>query len=50
MIESLLIAVPGAVAAGMLTQAALRRSPRAGMRWLLRADVMFRRPPRWRSR
>ena len=41
MIESLLIAVPGAVAAGLLTQAALRRSPRAGMRWLLRADVMI---------
>ena len=41
MIESLLIAVPGALAAGWLTQAALRRAPRTAVRWLVRADVMI---------
>ena len=41
MIESLLLAVPGAVAGGLLAQALLRRFPRAGLRWLLRANVTF---------
>lgn len=39
MIESLLIALPGALAAGVLAQLALRRSPRAGVRWLLRINI-----------
>jgi V/A-type H+-transporting ATPase subunit K len=40
MIESVLLAVPAAVAGGLLTQAALRRAPRAGMRWLVRGNVI----------
>ena len=39
MIESVLLAVPGAVAGGMLAQALLRRAPQAGMRWLVRVNV-----------
>jgi V/A-type H+-transporting ATPase subunit K len=41
MIESLLLAIPGAVAGGLLAQALLRRFPRAGLRWLLRTNVTF---------
>jgi len=39
MIESVLLGAPGALAGGLLAQAALRRSPRAGVRWLLRVNV-----------
>lgn len=39
MIESLLLGVPGAVAAGLLVQSVLRRSPRAGVWWLVRVNV-----------
>jgi V/A-type H+/Na+-transporting ATPase subunit K len=40
MIESLLLAVPGAVLGGLLARALLLRWPRLGMRWLVRANVM----------
>jgi V/A-type H+/Na+-transporting ATPase subunit K len=39
MIESLLIAVPAAVGGGLTARALLRRSPRIGIRWLLRVNV-----------
>jgi len=39
MIESVLLGVPGAIAAGLLTQVLLRRAPRAGIRWLTRVNV-----------
>ncbi len=39
MIGSLLIALPGAVLAGLLAQAVLRRAPRFAVRWLLRIDI-----------
>jgi V/A-type H+/Na+-transporting ATPase subunit K len=39
MMESLLLGVPGAVAGGVVAQALLRRSPRLGLRWLLRVNV-----------
>jgi len=35
MIESVVLGLPGAVAAGALAQALLRRWPRMGLRWLL---------------
>ncbi len=41
MIESLLVAAPGAVAGGLLARALLRRWPRLGMRWLVRTNVML---------
>jgi V/A-type H+-transporting ATPase subunit K len=41
MIESVLLGVPGAVAGGLLAQAALRRWPRAGVRWLVRSNVVL---------
>ncbi|MGZ4184384.1 MAG: ATP synthase subunit C [Solirubrobacteraceae bacterium] len=40
MIESVLLGVPGAVVGGVLAQTMLRRWPRAGMRWLMRVNVM----------
>jgi V/A-type H+/Na+-transporting ATPase subunit K len=40
MIESVLLAVPGAVAGGLLTRAGLRRWPAGGVRWLTRANVI----------
>ena len=40
MIESVLLGAPGAVAAGLLTRAALRRWPAGGVRWLARANVI----------
>jgi V/A-type H+/Na+-transporting ATPase subunit K len=39
MIDSLLLGAPGAVAGGLLAQAVLRRSPRVGVRWLMRVNV-----------
>jgi V/A-type H+/Na+-transporting ATPase subunit K len=39
MIESLMLAAPGAIAGGLLARAALRRFPRAGMRWLVRLNA-----------
>jgi V/A-type H+-transporting ATPase subunit K len=39
MIESVLLGLPGAVAGGAAAQALLRRSPRVGLRWLLRLNV-----------
>jgi V/A-type H+-transporting ATPase subunit K len=39
MIESVLLGAPAAVAGGLLTQAWLRRAPRAGIRWLTRVNV-----------
>lgn len=39
MMESLLLGLPGAVAGGVVAQALLRRSPRLGVRWLLRFNV-----------
>lgn len=40
MIESVLLGAPGAVAGGLLVRAALRRWPRAGVRWLVRGNAM----------
>jgi V/A-type H+-transporting ATPase subunit K len=40
MIEFLLLCVPAAVGGGWLAQAALRRWPRLGMRWLVRVNLM----------
>jgi len=39
MIESVFLAIPGAVVGGAAAQALLRRSPRAATRWLLRVNV-----------
>jgi V/A-type H+/Na+-transporting ATPase subunit K len=39
MIESVLLGVPGAVTGAVLAQSLLRRSPRVGMRWLLRLNL-----------
>jgi V/A-type H+/Na+-transporting ATPase subunit K len=39
-IESVLIGAPAAVAGALLTAALLRRAPRAGIRWLTRANIM----------
>jgi V/A-type H+-transporting ATPase subunit K len=39
MIESLLLGAPAAVAGGLLARAAMRRWPRAGVRWLVRVNV-----------
>jgi len=39
MIESVLLAAPGAIAGGLLTQVLLRRAPRAGIRWLTRVNL-----------
>jgi V/A-type H+-transporting ATPase subunit K len=39
MIESLLLGAPGAVAGGLLAQTVLRRSPRMGVRWLVRVNA-----------
>lgn len=39
MIESVLLGIPGAVAGALLAQALLRRAPRVGMRWLVRANI-----------
>ncbi len=39
MIESVLLAAPGAVAGALLTGAALRRAPDTGVRWLLRVNL-----------
>jgi len=39
MIESVILGAPAAVAAALLTGAALRRAPRTGMRWLLRVNA-----------
>jgi V/A-type H+/Na+-transporting ATPase subunit K len=41
MIESVLLGLPGAVAGGLLAQGLLRRSPRVGLRWLVRVNVTF---------
>jgi V/A-type H+-transporting ATPase subunit K len=41
MIESLLLGAPGAIVGGLLAQAGLRRSPRPGIRWLVRVNVMI---------
>jgi V/A-type H+/Na+-transporting ATPase subunit K len=40
MIESVLLAAPGAVAGGLLTRAALQRWPAGGVRWLVRANML----------
>lgn len=40
MIESAVLAIPGAVIGVWATQAALRRWPRTGVRWLVRVNVM----------
>jgi len=40
MIESILLAAPGALAGGALTRAALRRWPAGGVRWLVRANMI----------
>jgi V/A-type H+/Na+-transporting ATPase subunit K len=40
MIESVLLAAPGALAGGLLTRAALQRWPAGGVRWLVRANVI----------
>ncbi len=39
MIESVLLGLPAAVTGCLATQAALRHWPRAGMRWLTRANI-----------
>ena len=39
MIESLLIAAPAAVGGGLTARALLRRSPRIGVRWLMRVNI-----------
>jgi V/A-type H+-transporting ATPase subunit K len=39
MIESVLLAIPGAAVGGAGAQALLRRSPRAATRWLLRLNM-----------
>jgi V/A-type H+/Na+-transporting ATPase subunit K len=39
MIESVLVAIPGAVVGGAIAQALLRRAPRTGTRWLVRVNV-----------
>ncbi len=39
MIESLLIAAPAAVGGGLTARALLRRSPRVGVRWLMRVNI-----------
>jgi V/A-type H+/Na+-transporting ATPase subunit K len=39
MIESILLGAPGAVVGVLLTQAVLRRAPRAGIRWLTRLNL-----------
>jgi V/A-type H+/Na+-transporting ATPase subunit K len=39
MIESLLIAVPAAIGGGLMARALLRRSPRIGVRWLVRVNI-----------
>jgi V/A-type H+-transporting ATPase subunit K len=39
MIEAILIAAPAAVLGGLLTQRVLRRSPRIGVRWVIRVNV-----------
>jgi len=39
MIEAILIAAPVAVLGGLLTQRVLQRSPRIGVRWLVRVNV-----------
>jgi len=39
MIESVLLAVPGAVVAGAIAQAMLRRAPRVATRWLIRVNL-----------
>ena len=39
MIESILLGAPAAVAGGLLVRAAMRRWPRAGVRWLVRVNV-----------
>ena len=39
MIESVLLAIPGAVVGGAVAQALLRRAPRAGTRWLVRVNA-----------
>lgn len=41
MIEPMLLSVPVAVAGGVLAQAAIRRWPRLGLRWLVRANLIF---------
>jgi V/A-type H+/Na+-transporting ATPase subunit K len=41
MIESVLLAVPGAVAGGLLAQTLLRRWPRTGVRWLVRGNLVL---------
>jgi V/A-type H+-transporting ATPase subunit K len=40
MIDSLLLGAPAAVVGGLLAQRLLRRSPRIGVRWLVRTNVM----------
>jgi V/A-type H+/Na+-transporting ATPase subunit K len=40
MIELVLVGVPAAVLGGLLAQAMLRRWPRAGVRWLVRGNVL----------
>jgi V/A-type H+/Na+-transporting ATPase subunit K len=39
MIESILLAVPVALAVSLLTGVVLRRAPRAGVRWLVRVNA-----------
>lgn len=39
MIESVLLGLPAAVVAGLLASSLLRRSPRPGIRWLLRTNL-----------
>jgi len=39
MIESVLLAIPGAAIGGAIVQALLRRAPRAATRWLVRVNV-----------
>ncbi len=41
MIDSLLLGAPAAAVGGLLTQKLLRRSPRIGVRWLVRTNVMM---------
>lgn len=41
MIESILIGLPAAVLAVLLSGSLLRRSPRCGIRWLLRTNLMI---------
>jgi len=40
MIESALLAIPGAVAGGATVRALLRRAPRAATKWLVRINIM----------